>query len=76
MEPEPPWAVWFQGPQPLLQCSLTIFPHHKLPPNTQWVGLGQPDELVGKRERRAREGPQAGFESHADWNPGINPVPS
>jgi len=40
------------------------------------IGLGQPDDLVGKRERRAREGYQAGFESHADWNPGINPVPS
>lgn len=40
------------------------------------VGLGQPDDLLRKRERRAREGPQAGFESHADWNPGINPVPS
>jgi len=40
------------------------------------VGLGQPDNLGGKMERRAREGPQAGFESHADWNPGIDPVPS
>jgi len=25
---------------------------------------------------QAREGPQAGFESHADWNPQINLLPS
>jgi len=41
-----------------------------------WVGFGQPDDLVQKRERRAREGPQAGLKSHADWNPRIKPVPS
>jgi len=44
--------------------------------SNSWVGLGQPDDLENKRERRAREGPQAGSKSHADWNPGINPLPS
>jgi len=46
------------------------------PTNRRWVGLRQPDDLGWKRERRAREVPQAGFESHADWNRGINPLPS
>jgi len=41
-----------------------------------WVGLGQPDDLVLMREWRACEYPHAGFESHADWNPEINPVVS
>jgi len=40
------------------------------------VGFGQHDDLGGKSEQRARDGPQAGFDSHAEWNPGINPVPS
>jgi len=41
-----------------------------------WVGPWQPDDLEWKMERRACEGPKAWFESHADGNPGINPVSS
>jgi len=39
-------------------------PHYAFP---RQVGLGQPDDLGGKRQRPAREDTQAGFESHADW---------